>query len=399
LQTVDGTGAVWDKASSKGGDKGVVDLPGDVALQVPAARMHWWVIPAKGVDPSTRTHGGGSFTVLYQNELHDWKIGNQASSYFARLGVLFGKSRMFFVLEPLGGRIASDFARAHVLVDGDPVLDSDAWLVWSGQFRQMMPDAVKQAIDEERNLLQAEDPDRMKRITERLKEVMQLLRPRRFRRTREGEPHSGPEVAGAGPGLGGIQDIPATPGNRPPRRTGGRGLGAVLADFDDDGAQPAQQVATNRSLDPIWVNEERAATMSIVNGNGNGMHDRAAALAGQDGRTAGILLLNTEFRGYQSMLAAINEWANPTGEDQVATRIESLVREWTEQKMIEAVQGLRQLENGRTWITQHYDDALSPVALTAAFMADRYHTLREVKRAIGQMRGAIENALAKPQGR
>ena len=54
--------------------------------------------------------------------------------------------------------------------------------------------------------------------------------------------------------------------------------------------------------------------------------------------------------------------------------------------MIEAVQGLRQLENGKTWITEHYDEAMSPVALTAAFMADRYHTVYEVKRAIGSLR-------------
>ena len=54
--------------------------------------------------------------------------------------------------------------------------------------------------------------------------------------------------------------------------------------------------------------------------------------------------------------------------------------------MIEAIQGLRQLENGSTWLTTHFDDALSPVSLTAAFMADRYHTLREVKRALGPTR-------------
>jgi hypothetical protein len=29
---------------------------------------------------------------------------------------------------------------------------------------------------------------------------------------------------------------------------------------------------------------------------------------------------------------------------------------------------------------------MSPVALTAVFMADRYHTLREVKRAVGMLR-------------
>ena len=55
-----------------------------------------------------------------------------------------------------------------------------------------------------------------------------------------------------------------------------------------------------------------------------------------------------------------------------------MTQEWVEQKMVELVQGLRQLENGSTWITEHYDEALSPVAPTAAVpMADRYHTLRE----------------------
>jgi hypothetical protein len=126
--------------------------------------------------------------------------------------------------------------------------------------------------------------------------------------------------------------------------------------------------------------------MSIVSGNTNGLHDRAAALNGMDGRTAPQLLLNEEFRGYQAILRAISDWANPEGDDDKAKKIEALAREWIEQKMIEAVEGLRQLENGRTWITEHFDEALSPVALTAAFMADRYHTLREVKRAVGALR-------------
>ena len=63
-------------------------------------------------------------------------------------------------------------------------------------------------------------------------------------------------------------------------------------------------------------------------------------------------------------------------------------QEWIEQKMVEAVNGLRQLENGSTWVATNFDEALSPVALTAAFMADRYHTIREVKRAAGAIRQA-----------
>jgi hypothetical protein len=97
-------------------------------------------------------------------------------------------------------------------------------------------------------------------------------------------------------------------------------------------------------------------------------------------------LLNRDFRGYQSIVGAVNDWANADGDEEKAAAIESVVQEWVEQKMVEAVKGLRQLENGSTWLPSHFDDALSPVALTAAFMADRWHTLREVRRAVGSMR-------------
>lgn len=385
LQQVYGTGEVWDSAAKKGGDSGTVELAGDPNLAIPPATIRWWVMPSSGVDVSSRTNSGGSFAVLYDNELHDWKTSNQANSYFARMGILFGKSRIMFVLEPQGPTVTSDFARAHVLVGGAPVFETDAWILWSDQFRRAIPEAIKRTIEEERDKLQSEDPDRMKRIRERLREVMQLLRPRRFRRAKEGELRSGPEVLGGGSGSGSFAEGPVRSAGRR-RRGGGRGIGAVLSDLEDQDASHAQEVTSSRVLEPIWVTEEEAEKMAILNGNTNGLHDRAAALAGQDGRTADIILLNKDFRGYQSMVAAINEWANSEADDDKALKIESLVREWIEQKMIEAVEGLRQLENGRTWLTEHFDEALSPVALTAAFMADRYHTLREVRRAVGALR-------------
>ena len=141
-------------------------------------------------------------------------------------------------------------------------------------------------------------------------------------------------------------------------------------------------------LEPRWVTEQEADGFPIVKGNMHGLRDRAAALAGTDGRTANLLLLNRDFRGYQAILAAMNAWANPEGDADKAAKIKASAEEWVEQKMIEAVEGLWQLENGRTWIAEHYDEALSPVSLTAAFMADRYHTLLEVRRAIGALRDA-----------
>jgi hypothetical protein len=387
LSAVNGTGIIWDDAADKQGDgwRGVAPVAGDLGRGIPAVDIHWWVLPSTGSDVSSRTASGGSLAILYQNELHDWRQGNQANPFFARLGVLFGKNRIAFVVEPKGETVSSDFARAHVLVGGTPVLQSDAWLLWAEQFRADIPDRIKQTMAEEQARLQDEDPDMVKRIRERLREVMQLLRPRRFRQNQTGTARaSGPAVSGPGAGTGETSERPAGPATRP--RTGtGRGIGAVLAQVDDDG-QPATEVVSILNLTTRWVTEREAETSSIVNGNGNGIHDRAAALVGEDARTASVLLMNTEFRGYQTILAAMNEWANPEGDDDKAVKIESIAREWIDQKMIEAVQGLRQLENGTTWITTHYDSALSPVALTAAFMADRYHTLREVKRAVGAIR-------------
>lgn len=390
LSTVNGTAEIWGQASDKQGEgwRGVMAVPGDHTRGVPAVDIHWWVLPTgPGSDVSSRTASGGSLTILYQNELHDWRVGNQANPYFARLGVLFGKNRIAFVIEPKGETITSDFARAHVLVGGTPVFQSDAWLLWADQFRAGIPERIRQTMAEEQARLQEEDPDMAKRIRDRLREVMQLLRPRRFKCNDSGQTRaSGPAVAGVGSGPGENSERPVGSRTRP-RSGAGRGIGSVLAQVDDTG-DPATEIVSILSLRPEWVTERESEGFSIVNGDGNGLHDRAAALVGEDGRTASILLMNSEFRGYQAILAAINEWANPEGDDDKAVRIEALAREWINQKMIEAVQGLRQLENGSTWITTHYDDALSPVALTAAFMADRYHTFREVKRAAGSIRSS-----------
>jgi hypothetical protein len=162
----------------------------------------------------------------------------------------------------------------------------------------------------------------------------------------------------------------------------------VLSQVDEVDGDAARETFSNLKLVPKWVDEREADNMPLVNGNGKGLHDRAAALVGPDGVSANILVLNRQFRGYQTILAAVNEWANPEGDDDKSALITQYTQEWVEQKMVEAVNGLRQLENGSSWTGTNFDDALSPVALTVAFMADRYHTLREVKRQIGSARAA-----------
>jgi hypothetical protein len=91
-----GTASIWDDAADRQGEayRGIIDLAGDAAVDIPAARLHWWILPVgAGTDVSSRTAGGGSIAVLYQNELHDWRTSGQANPFFARLGILFGKPR------------------------------------------------------------------------------------------------------------------------------------------------------------------------------------------------------------------------------------------------------------------------------------------------------------------
>lgn len=390
LARVYGTARIWDDAADRDGTgrRGVVDLPGSLNAGIPAARMHWWVLPPSGPgsDVSTRTAGGGSLAVLFQNELHDWRVGGQANAFFARLGVIFGKTRIAFVVEPLSAGVASDFARAHVLVGKRPVFEGEAWPTWADQFRERMPDAIRETIASEQSKLDDEDPDRAKRIRDRLKDVMQLLRPRRARRDPAGAVRAaGPELTGPDDGPGPVVETLPGVGTRVSAERAPKGIGAALAQATDDG-DPASEVLSMLQLHPRWVTEQQAENFPIVNADGKGLADRAAALAGVDGLKAEELLLNLEFRGYQMILQALNEWGNPDGNDGVAAAIEGFAREWIEQKMVEAVTGLRQLENGSTWTAASYDSALSPVALTAAFMADRYHTMREVRRQVGPLR-------------
>lgn len=389
-----GTGGQWDRYAERLGEdrKGIVDLPGLSSAGIPAARMHWWVLPAPGPgnDLTSRTYGGGSLAVLYQNELHDWRTGGQANPYFARLGIIFGKQRIAFVLEPVGDGISSDFARAHVLLAGRPVFEGEAWAWWADAFRERMPDMIKQTIVEEQQRLHEEDPERAKRIRDRLKEVVAMLRPKRARRNPQGSTTAdGDEVTGAGnDDQGTAYERRTGSGTGSSRSNSSRqqGIGSLLPQIDTENGEPASEVFSILSLNPRWVSEAEAEGMTIVNANGKGLRDRAAALAGVDGLSAPELLLNLQFRGYKMILQHLNEWGNADGDDAVATAIEQYAQEWIEQKMVEAVTGLRQLNNGSTWTVTAYDDALSPVALTAAFMADRYHTIREVKRQVGPMR-------------
>ena len=267
LTTIYGTGEIWDQAADRQGEgfHGVLPLTGDHARGVPAADLHWWVLPSgPGTDVSSRTASGGSLAILYQNELHDWRVSNQASPFFVPASACCSARRgSVLVFSLKGDTISSDFARAHVLVWKAPRFQRSLSLSLSlSLFREAIPERIRLTMAEEQARIQEEDPDMARRIRDRLREVMQLLRPRRFRSSERGAARAtGPTVTGSGSGTGATTERPAGAATRP--RTGtGRGVGAVLAQADDAG-EPATEIASILNLSTDWVTEGEAEGLSI----------------------------------------------------------------------------------------------------------------------------------------
>lgn len=384
LSRILGTGAEYDRVAGDGlgvGDE--LTLLGEPTRGIPDARFHWWVIDDDARNRLTpHTHGPGSMAVLFQNELHDWRTGNNANPWFARFGITVGKHRVFLVIEPLGDLVHSDFARARVLLEGTPLMEHEAIDFWAAQFRRpdTMPPAIKAAIDEELvKLGEDDDPDRDRRIRKRLEGTLNLFPTKRYRRSPNGALHATGDVAGVG-GTGelvGSRSITSIGRGSPTSGRSHHKLDALTKDGD-----PAEEISPKDWIKFNWISEEAAEKYTLVNANGVGFKDRAAALVGADALTATELVLNRDFRVYRGLVEKLSEELNPQGDDAVEQLIVRNTQEWIGQKMIESVLRIRQLQNGSTWLAEKYEDALSPVALTAAFLADLAQSYNMVKRAV-----------------
>ena len=127
-----------------------------------------------------------------------------------------------------------------------------------------------------------------------------------------------------------------------------RGIGAVLTRSTPTATRPTEVFAILHARTPSGSPKQEAETFPLVRERQRPPRPRRRS--GRRGRRhRAILLLNSDFRGYQAIIGAVNDWANPDGDDDKAARSRRLPQEWVEQKMVEAVNGLRQLENGSTW--------------------------------------------------
>lgn len=387
-----GTQPLWDEASDWYRAKAELDhethsyveCAGDPENDIPAARVHFWAFSSesRGKDVTSRTAGAGRIAVMFQGELHDWREGVGANALFARFGIAWGKSRISLIIEPLGGfeEVDSDFARAHVMLTRSKtqVMEHDAALqTWTSQFKAAMPDAIKAVISEARDEALG-DQDVTSEIMKRISEMLNRLKPQRYRRRVGGMSRASGPVPGAGSGRA------TGSGTTKPSPTGpptGAGSDPLLGLLDDLGEEATEAKNPPLLIGAGWHTETEINSQAIV--GEHDVTDRAAALVGENASTADYLALNQEFRGFTRFVEEIDHEMNPAGDEDLTKLIEQKCREYTQQKMIEAVLGVRQLENANHWMANEIADALDPTALTTAFMADRFYTWQTIKRTVG----------------
>lgn len=362
LRTVTGQEA-WLKANSS--DSGMVSLSN--------ATVRWWILKEK-VDDSGTNVSTGHVSALYDDEMYEMSVGRAGVARLQSFGVIFGYNRVVLYVEPAQtpkGDLTANTARTHLLIDGQPL----PWSDWAAEFRDRIPEPIIKLMDTV--AAGAATTENANSIRERLKQIRDLFKFSRYRPTPDGK-HSiddtfvntgGANDDGGASGEGGV-------GGKGKRR-GGR-AGDIYALFADSGNTPAEEVGG--IADPIvkWV--------SVRDGSRTGdfLEDRAAKFLPQ----ANTIQANADFRVFTDM---IDRWRKFYGQAPgVEATVESVVKEWFQQQLVETVLGALALRKSGNWSEQEVEALWSEEALTSAVLP-RYHIDVCIKRSLGSKIGTLKD--------
>lgn len=347
---------------------------GVVALKQATAR--WWILKDK-VDDSGSHFSGGHAAALYDEELYEMAVGRPGVSRLQSFGVIFGYSKVVIYIEPLqnqNGSLTANTARTHLLIDGQAL----PWTEWSTEFREKMPEPIIKLMDQVAS--GASNAESAGSIRERLKQIRDLFKFSRYRPTPDGK-HTIAEDEFTN--TGGRANEGGSTGSRSSKKVGagnsaGGRAGDIYAMFADVGNIPAEEVGG--FLDPkvIWVSiHDGSRTKDFL-------EDRAAKYLPQ-GNT---IQANADFRVFADMIARWKKfYAYVPSAEPV---IESVVREWFQQQLVEAVLGALALRRSGNWSEQEAEELWSEPALTAAVLP-RYHVDERIKRSLGSKLGTLKD--------
>jgi hypothetical protein len=364
LRVVEGQGAWLDR---KSGSKGTVELTG--------AKAHWWILSETVDKDSGHYAPGGHVAALYQNELYEMVYGRAGIARLQAFGIIFGPDRVVIYVEPdstAAQLVVPNIARTQLIAGGQP-LD---WSAWAAEFRDKMPAEIAEL--QEQIGAQAGEHDYKKAISERLKQIKDLLRFMRYRPAKDGSAAIDPMASIPGGTPSGSTSRSPADEDRLPGNKGGR-AGDLYALFAESSPVEAEAVDAITEPDVIWVSLEEGTRSPLD------LEDRAARFLLQQNK----LIINGDFRVFADM---IERWARFYSHiPGVRATVKQTVEEWFQQQLVETVVSAQALKRTGRWSLDELSRLWSEEALTAAVLP-RWHIDQSIKRHLGHRLGSLKAA-------
>ncbi|HVX41401.1 MAG TPA: ATP-binding protein [Gemmatimonadaceae bacterium] len=343
-------------------------------VDVGDALAHWWIL--KDVEAVSQASGanlpGGHIAALHHDELYELKTGRQGSAMLQTFGVSLAHARVVLYLQPKdksGRLITTNTARTLLLLDGEPL----PWGDWAERFREKFPHEITELMDSVAR--DKKSADYSKSIKERLREIEDMLRLKKYRPAKSGPIRITSDLT---------MGAPRTTTEEREQRTrsrrgtgGGREPGELYTLFVvEEGGQPGREVKDRFDVKATWVSEADV-----------GSPDRAAHYIRENNE----LLINEDFRVFTGF---IDRWEKLyKGVPGVRQIITEVVHEWFEQQLVEVIYAVDFLRGDKEWSESDITTIVSDEALTAAVLP-RYHIEMAVRRALGAKLGSVKERSA-----
>jgi hypothetical protein len=334
------------------------------------ATIHWYILPDEKIEQSDIWECTAHIGAVFQDELYEMRTGRNSLGRIREFGLVFGSDRVVIYAEPNSEKldVAANIARSGLLVRGEEL----PWAKWASEFRADLPQELRELMDQ--IVSSSETRDHRDAIKRRLREIKDLMRITRYKRSANGKLI----IAGSLPG--GDESIPD--GSTRNRTTSSRsGTGGAAGDIygafiATEGVQGTEVVDRNNEPEVKWV-----SILENTRSTGDDLEDRAAIYIPE----SNMIQANSDFRVFQDMIREVG--SRYADSPEITAQIKDTVEEWFEQQLIEAILGVQNLQGSPAWDTQTLEKAMSAEALTTAVMP-RYNTYRMITRSLGARLGA-----------
>lgn len=335
------------------------------------AEAHWWIL--KDTEAIGQSSGanlpGGHVAALYQNELYELLSGRSGVGRLQSFGVSLGHQRVVIYVEPKDSdrlRITTNTARTLLMMNGEPL----PWGDWAEKFRDNFPREITALMDSVTR--DRQEADYAKSIKDRLKDIQDLLKLKKYKPTKTGPLQISDEFT-----LG----TPKSVAKAERKRVGGGRVGGggsragdlyTLFLADENGVLGSQVRDRLDEINVFWVPETEIAEL-----------DRAATYTPE----TNTLLINQDFRVFTEFIV---HWEKQYRSVPAAKSIiTEVAREWFQQTLTEVIYSVDFLRGDKQWSDKDVEGLLSPEGLTAAVLP-RYHIEMAVRRTLGSKLGSIK---------